>query len=189
MYKMDTGAANFLEVIGRLKHLDRKGWTYFPIPKVETVACHMYRMAMCVFLLPRSLDLFKVMKMALVHDIGESLIGDFTPMDPISQERKREIEHQAVSEIAGYLPVDWAREEVLQLWLEFETGQTLEAALVRDLDKFDMIYQAYEYEKAHEVDLSTFFEGTRDSFTTDIVKDWVQHLLTQRRKLHSTSLD
>lgn len=189
MYKMDSAASSFLEVVGKLKHLDRKGWTYFPIPKVETVACHMYRMAMCVFLLPRAMDLFKIMKMALVHDIGESLIGDYTPADAISVERKREIEQQAVTEIAAFLPAEWAREEVLQLWLEFETGQTQEAFLVRDLDKFDMIYQAYEYEKAHEVDLSTFFDSTRDVFKTELVRDWVQHLYSQRRKLHSTSLD
>lgn len=186
---MDHPAVEFLSLCGRLKHLDRKGWTYFPIPKVETVACHMYRMAMCVFLLPRSLDLFKVMKIALVHDVGESIIGDLTPRDQVTVEHKREIEEKAVSEIASLLPPEWARSELLELWREYEDGVCPEAEIARDLDKYDMILQAYEYEKAHEINLNSFFESTREVFKTDLVKAWAAHLYELRRHLHNTSLD
>ena len=46
---------------------------------METIACHMYRMATCAFLLPESYNIVKILKMALVHDIGEAIIEDIVP--------------------------------------------------------------------------------------------------------------
>ena len=60
----------FLELVSRLKHLPRKGWVLRSIPAPETVAGHMYRMAMCVFLLPSTYNTPRLMKMALVHDLA-----------------------------------------------------------------------------------------------------------------------
>ena len=37
--------------------------------------------------------------------------------------------------------------EIMSLWREYEDGTTPEASLVKDLDKFEMITQAVEYEK------------------------------------------
>jgi putative hydrolase of HD superfamily len=53
--------------------------------------------------------------------------------------------------------------------------------LVRDLDKFEMMQQAYEYEQKYKVDLSEFF----NSFTmlkTELVKGWASELIDKRNR-------
>jgi len=56
-------------------------------------------------------------------------------------------------------------EEIRSLWLEYEQGLSLEAAVARQLDKFEMILQANEYEIAQpEKVLDRFFESTMNSF-------------------------
>ncbi|RHY95742.1 hypothetical protein DYB37_005520 [Aphanomyces astaci] len=62
-----TSAVEFLRICGQLK----------------SVADHMYRMAMCTLLLDgdSSLDKTRCIKMAIVHDLAESFVGDITPHD------------------------------------------------------------------------------------------------------------
>lgn len=185
---MDESSDHFLSLLGRLKHLPRKGWTYYPIPEVETVACHMYRMALSAFLLPHDqVDVYRVMRICLVHDIGESIIGDITPRDQVAPQTKREQEDSAVRQIASLLPSTWAQEELYSLFREYETGTSAEAVLARDLDKYDMVLQALEYEHTHTIDLSSFFDSTRDLFQTDLIKAWAQRLYARRSDIKTQS--
>jgi 5'-deoxynucleotidase YfbR-like HD superfamily hydrolase len=56
--------------------------------------------------------------------------------------------------------------EILRLWMEYEEGTSIEADLARQLDKFEMIVQANEYELANPGKiLQTFFNSTNDSFS------------------------
>lgn len=74
----------FLATTSRLKHLPRTGWVRVGVPgPVEPVAGHMYRLALLVMLMPQEagLNRDKAIKMALAHDIAESLVGDITPYD------------------------------------------------------------------------------------------------------------
>lgn len=71
---------------------------------------------------------------------------------------------------------------VQDLWNEYEFGSTVEGRVVKDLDKFDMIVQAFEYEKATGIDLSEFFAGV-DIFTTAEVRNWAQELYNMREEL------
>ena len=181
---MDGNAEQFLSLLGRLKHLERKGWTYYPLDKVETVAGHMYRMALSVFLLPNDqYDIGKIMKICLVHDIGESLIGDITPRDQVDPVLKHQREERAVRDIAALLPSAWAQEDLLSLYLEYENGVSAEARVAKDLDKYDMLFQAFEYEQSYKVDLSCFFDTTKDLFLTDIIGQWAERLYSKRNSL------
>ena len=59
----------------------------------ESVADHMYRMSMLSFLITDStIDKNKLMKICLVHDLAESIVGDITPFDGVSIEDKRQLE-------------------------------------------------------------------------------------------------
>ena len=42
-------------------------------------------------------------------------------------------------------------QEIFSLWQEYENGETMEAKFVKDLDKFEMILQAFEYEKCEKL--------------------------------------
>lgn len=174
----------FLEFVSRLKHLPRKGWVLKGVESPETVAGHMYRMAMSTFLLPRDMNVQKIIKMALVHDLSESIVGDITPHDKVLPERKRKLEADAMIEILKHVP-QWSEEEIFGLWEEYENLSSVEALFVKDLDKFDMILQGFEYEKSQQRDLSDFFEGLH-IFHTDLIRSWASTVYTERAKYKSS---
>ncbi|KFD54303.1 hypothetical protein M514_04845, partial [Trichuris suis] len=166
----------FCELLARLKHLPRTGWVHNDVTNPETVAGHMYRMAMlmfCVDTKQEGVNFDHCVKMALVHDLAESIIGDITPACNVSREEKLRCERAAMASICELLPANMA-DQVVQLFEEFELGTTKEAMLVRDLDKFDMLEQAMEYEKNENKPgkLKNFFDCTLNVFTTDTVKKW-----------------
>jgi putative hydrolase of HD superfamily len=61
-------------------------------------------------------------------------------------------------------------DELNELWLEYENGDTIEARIAKQLDKFEMIKQADEYEKSSGKVLESFFLSTQDSFEHPEVK-------------------
>ncbi|KRX39869.1 HD domain-containing protein 2 [Trichinella murrelli] len=172
----------FCKLVGHLKHLPRTGWLYKGIENPETVAAHMYRMAVLTFFLQNEdLDTSRCMKMALVHDLGESIIGDITPFDNISAEEKQKREEDAMKKIASLLPAGRG-EEVLQLFQEYEEGKTAVAKFVKDLDKFDMIMQAFEYEMStsRQGQLEEFFHSS--TFRTETIAEWASRVKALRNE-------
>lgn len=177
----------YLELISRLKHLPRKGWVLNNITTPETVASHMYRMAMCILLLPPQYDSNKLIKMALVHDLAESIVGDITPADRIPALEKKTMEENAMKDIVSLIP-EWNRLFVMDLWKEYEDSVTPDAIIVKDLDIFDMILQAFEYEKMYKIDLGSFFQGLY-LFRTEIVQGWAEEVYLQRENYHKDALN
>jgi len=128
-----------------------------------------------------SIDKVKCIQMALVHDIAEAITGDITPSDNISKEEKEKMEIEAFDKILNEIPTEYvdSRENLKMLWYEYEERQSPEAILVKDLDLFDMIYQAHEYEKANDVVLTEFLEYG-DKLRTNLVKKWWEELKEAR---------
>ena len=56
-------------------------------------------------------------------------------------------------------------DEMLSLWLEFENKETMDSKIADQLDKFEMVVQADEYEKAQNIRLDDFFRTTENYFT------------------------
>ncbi|XP_069106039.1 5'-deoxynucleotidase HDDC2-like [Argopecten irradians] len=69
-------------------------------------------------------------------------------------------------------------QEIMSLWREYENQSTNEARFVKDLDKFEMILQAMEYEKIDKGPkaLQEFFDSTNGKFQSPQVKEWVEEL-------------
>lgn len=132
-----------------MKKEHRQGWVAkVGIPDPESVADHSFRTALIAMLLgdSRGLDTGKMMRMALIHDLGEAIIGDLTPLDAAKIETKKQDENEAIEEIFSTLP-EQLREKYLHLWQEYRDGSSEEAQLVSDADKLEMVLQASEYEK------------------------------------------
>eukprot|EP00605_Chrysophyceae_sp_TOSAG23-4_P000353 GSChrysophyteH1.ASY1.ANO1.400.1 assembled CDS len=75
--------------------------------------------------------------------------------------------------------------EIRDLWFEYEERTTDEAKVASQLDKFEMIVQADEYEKQHAAEgkrLDSFFSYTEGYFTHPEVGAWDQALREQRRQ-------
>ena len=78
---------HFARLCGLVKGVKRTGWTrYLKEPDVESVADHSCRIAMLTMALKfvEKIDQRKCLEMALIHDIGEGIVGDFTPHDKIT---------------------------------------------------------------------------------------------------------
>ncbi|KAG0002756.1 HD domain-containing protein 2 [Modicella reniformis] len=134
----------------------------------ESIADHMYRMGIMALLIDEDtagVDKNRCIKMAIVHDLAESLVGDITPDDGVSLEDKYTQEKA---------------QEISALWEEYEAAITSEALLVKDFDKFEMIMQAFEYEKSEDTVLEGFFAGTRGKFKHPMVTAWVNELDAER---------
>ena len=189
-----TGMADLLKVmslVGKLKSTKRTGWVYRGVKSPESVSDHMYRMAIMSFLLTgreegTSINRDHCIKLALVHDMAECIVGDITPFDGVSKEEKHKREKQTMEYLSSLVGEEVGKEFLL-LWQEYEAQETEEAKFVKDLDRFEMILQAHEYEDSEEKPgwLQEFFDVTKEKFNHPIVKDWVQEL----NKLRSQSKD
>lgn len=143
-----------------LKQLYRQGWLRRGIPpeQCESVAEHTFGVAMLAMFLADAhfpdLDLPKVLRLALLHDLGEIYSGDLTPADGVSPAEKKRREAEAVVEVLGKLPNG---ESYLELWREYEQQQSAEARFVKQIDRLEMILQASVYEHQELADLGEFF--------------------------------
>jgi putative hydrolase of HD superfamily len=156
-----------------LKSLKRTGWLDRGVPpeEVESVADHTTLTALIAWLVALDdpdLDANRVLQLALVHDLAESIAGDPTPYerdeippasDPAavraffsvrhprsaaSRERKEQTEADAMIRLAGLLP-EIAAGELAALWEEYEGQSTVEARFVKQVDLLEAYLQSRDY--------------------------------------------
>lgn len=135
----------------QLKYKIRSGWdkTHWNVSKerIESIAEHVY--GTCILALSidsefkTNLDINKVIKMLVLHELGEVIIGDITPFDNITPEEKMKKEHEAMIEVIGDLV---NQEEFLSLLFEFDEKKTKEAIFAHHCDKLEADIQAKVYQ-------------------------------------------
>lgn len=159
--------------IVQLKQLFRQGWIQRGIDSAscETVAEHTFGNAMlCLLLLPQfpELDELKVLKMALIHDVGEAYVGDFTPLDKVPAEKKKALEADAMDKIFGKLA---GGDNLIQLWQQYEAQTCPEARFVKQIDRLEFAFQASIYEHQGKIDGTEFYRNVADQLTSPVLKD------------------
>lgn len=166
---------DFIKNIGNLKQTLRQGWTKYPqIKRVESVADHSFRIAMLAFMFSDDeVDRNKLIKMALVHDVAECIVGDITPDSGISKQEKHKMEKEAMIRLCEMLNGQ-AKLELMDLWLEYEQGESKEAIICKDLDKFEMLMQAKEYENGDPFLFEFFLQTPISKFKTKKVKKMLE---------------
>lgn len=189
----------FFHIVQNLKLQKRTGWLNNGISPTlaESISDHMYRMAMMAFLLrDKTIDRHKCMLISFVHDIAESLVGDITPFDTkIDKNEKHLRESKAIQYLCDQIIAKYnkqAGEEIKERWLDYEEQRCIEAVYAKDLDKFEMLVQCFEYEKSVASDctgkndktdqlsqLEQFYDCI-DQITTEEVKGWLKALLKER---------
>lgn len=105
----------------------------------ENDAEHSWHMALMAFLLKEhaneEVDILRVIKMILIHDLVEIDAGDTYAYDDAGNATKRFREEQAADRIFGILPEDQEK-ELRDLWEEFEENETPEALYAHVMDNF-----------------------------------------------------
>jgi putative hydrolase of HD superfamily len=153
----------FTKIVENLKRVKRTGWIVAGVKSPESVAEHSYCLAVLCMVLGKknNLNVEKLMKMALIHDLAESIVGDLVEergykivMNP---KKKLKLEKEALKRICDGIGGD---QEYLLLWEEFEENRSPEARLVKQLDKFEMVAQALEYDgEVESKKLDEFWEN------------------------------
>jgi putative hydrolase of HD superfamily len=135
------GILAFLRAAERLKTVTRSGWTSTGQP--ESVAEHTWRlclMAMVLYGRAPGIDLARLLRMCLVHDLGEAIRGDVPAPAQATPGAKSADERADLLELTAPLPAA-LREEIVALWDEYEAAVSVEARLAKGLDKLETILQ------------------------------------------------
>ncbi|MFL6371503.1 MAG: HD domain-containing protein [Nitrososphaera sp.] len=154
----------FFHSVLELKSVKRAGWvSKVQVENAESVADHTYSMATIAMLLSDMLgfDTLKVIKMVLIHDLAESIVGDYIPGD-VSARQKLVREKKAMKSILSTLPKE-IREDYEKIWLEYLQYSTEIARFVHRIDKLEMALQADRYAKQGYTEelLAPFFESAK----------------------------
>ncbi|XP_074578046.1 uncharacterized protein LOC141834620 isoform X1 [Curcuma longa] len=179
-----SSIVDFLTLCRRLKTTKRKGWINHGINHPESIADHMYHMALMSLIagdIP-GVDRERCIKIAIIHDIAEAIVGDITPSDGVPKVEKSRREQEALNEMCKILGGGLIADEIQELWQEYENNSSTEANIVKDFDKVEMILQALEYEIEHGKILDEFFISTAGKFQTDVGKSWAAEVVSRRNK-------
>ncbi|MFW9831769.1 MAG: HD domain-containing protein [Candidatus Thorarchaeota archaeon] len=136
----------FIAEIDKLKQVSRESWLVDASRK-ETDAEHSWHITIVALLLSEysntpNIDILRVVKMLLIHDIVEIDAGDTFIYDQEATKDQNERENKAANRIFGLLPSD-QQQELQQLWEEYETMKTPEAKFARAIDSFQPLLLAY----------------------------------------------
>jgi putative hydrolases of HD superfamily len=135
------GILAFLRAAERLKTVTRSGWTSTGQP--ESVAEHTWRLCLMAMLLygrAPGVDLARLLRMCLIHDLGEAIRGDVPAPAQATPGAKSADERADLLELTAPLPAA-LRDEIVGLWDEYEAAQSAEARLAKGLDKLETILQ------------------------------------------------
>lgn len=135
------GVLTFLRDAERLKLVTRSGWT--SEGQRESVAEHTWRlclMAMVLYGRSADVDLGRLLKMCLIHDLGEAIGGDIpAPAQRAGKAKAGQERADLLQLIAPLAPA--MQREITDLWDEYEAAATPEAKIAKGLDKLETILQ------------------------------------------------
>ncbi len=133
----------FIQEIDKLKYIQRKT-KLINSDRHENDAEHSWHLAVMAVVLAEHanepVDILKVVKMLLVHDLVEIDAGDTFIYDTQKNHTNTEEERIAARRIFGMLPQEQA-EELISIWEEFEAGNTAEAKFARAMDRLEPLLQ------------------------------------------------
>lgn len=133
----------FIKEIDKIKYIQRRT-SLFNSNRRENDAEHSWHLAMMALVMAEHanepIDILKVIKMVLIHDIVEIDSGDIFIYDTEKNHDNTEEELKAANRIFGILPKEQA-EELIALWTEFEMGETNEAKFAKSIDRLEPLMQ------------------------------------------------
>ena len=139
---------NFFQKVLALKTIPRQGWKEkLEMNCPESVADHSYSVTTMSMIISdlEGLNTEKIIRMALLHDLAESVIGDITP-NKLTNEEKMFKENEAMKQILKNLP-DKITKTYFETWNDYQNNSSEESNLLHDIDKLEMAFQAKFYQE------------------------------------------
>lgn len=137
----------FIIEVDQVKQIFRKNYL-MDNSRRENDAEHSWHLALMAMALSehvnaKKLDLLKVFKMVIIHDLVEIKSGDRFAYSEQENKGKKESEEKAAHQLFGMLPAE-QREEMLNIWHEFEAMETNEARFAAALDRLQPLLHNYK---------------------------------------------
>jgi len=162
---------DFIKEIDQLKYIQRKT-KLFNSDRHENDAEHSWHLAMMVMVLAEyanePVDVLKVIKMVLIHDIVEIDAGDIFLYDTTKNHSNTAEELIAAHRIFGILPEDMYQ-DFLAIWTEFEDGITNEAKFAKVVDRLEPVLQNISNQGGTWTEFEVSFERVYQ--TLALIKD------------------
>lgn len=138
-----TKQIEFIREIDKIKYIRRRT-KLFGSDRNENDAEHSWHLAVMAMVLSgysnAEIDLLKVIKMVLIHDIVEIDAGDTFIYDQNKNHENTEEETRAAQRIFSILPEKQGK-EFIEIWTEFEEGVSTEAKFAKSMDRLEPLLQ------------------------------------------------
>jgi putative hydrolase of HD superfamily len=132
---------SFIESVENLKSTIRTGRS--ATGRQESTAEHTWRLALMAMVYAEELegvDPHRLLKMCIIHDLGETLHGDVSAIEKATRPEQGARERVDLLQLLSHLDAASAA-DILDLYDEYEAGQTQEARATKALDKLETILQ------------------------------------------------
>jgi len=162
-------------IVVKLKELPRAGWQKWHVKRerLESVAEHIFGVCFLAILIDSEfvpeVDINRVLKMLVLHELDELTIGDITPYDGIRdyQKTKQLGENSATDILSGLVKAD----ECIGLIKEYNCGESPEAKFAKQCDKLEAVLQAKLYDSETDI----FSSENRSKFEASHLRELVQN--------------
>ena len=185
----------FLDDLMRLKLVPRSGWISYRISKndVEPVSSHCYSVSVIALTMSEMMRLRKqrisveqVLRMALLHDLSESLTFDISKaylryLGVRGSQVKTQLERRAISRILAGLENQRLERMFNASVEEYSAAKSLEARIVRCADALDLLLQIIEYQRMgySKATLDPIWKQTKSKLTSQrlaLADEWLRGL-------------
>lgn len=183
---------DFFKTVGKSKRLLRTGWVREKVKDPESVAEHSFRVSVLAMVLSDRfgyhLDKEKLIKMAILHDLGEVITGDIVTerydlIDVVKRDEKEKEEKDGIKEIFSKIG---GAAEYLKIFDEMIARVTPEAKVFWQFDKLEMALQAHEYEEEQGKNLEEFIGNVGLYHVREpLIKKIFAEIVSKRRKKKS----
>src|SRR3989344_2717716 len=181
----------FLKLVGKSKRIPRTGWVREKVKNPESIAEHSFRVGVIAMILADDLlvNKEKVMKMALLHDLGETFTGDivWTRGDVVDIKIRDQKEKEELKNLIKFFNTIDKGEEFIKIFKEMLLADSEEARIFWQIDKLEMAIQAFEYEEEQGESLDEFFKNA-DLFVMEPLLKSILNKIMKRRELRAKSV-
>ena len=181
----------FLKLVGKSKRIPRTGWVKEKVKNPESIAEHSFRVGVIAMILADDLlvNKEKLMKMALLHDLGETFTGDivWTRGDVVDIKIRDQKEKEELKNLIKFFNTIDKGEEFIKIFKEMLLADSEEARIFWQIDKLEMAIQAFEYEEEQGESLDEFFKNA-DLFVMEPLLKSILNKIMKRRELRAKSV-